>query len=123
MKRNPQSSSPKRKVRVVQSSPVPYDPSLSPTRGSSASQSEAETVQTSEPQFEGVRAEPLINWVLIEEFPIKTNIKYKRTERSAEYRLDHNFGGLPDLMEFQSAIDDAFERAGKTISLNRPAIR
>ena len=123
MKRNPQSSSPKRKVRVVQSSPVPYDPSLSPTRGSSASiPSEAEPVHPSEPQIEGVLVEPLINWVLIEEFPIKTNIKYKRTEKSAEYRLEHNFGGLPALMEFQSAIDDAFE-SSPTISLIRPAIR
>ena len=118
MKRNLQSSSPKRKVRVVPSSPVPYDPSLSPTRGSSASTSEAEPVHPSEPQIEGVLVKPLINWVLIEEFPIKTNNKYKRTEKKVVFNLEHNFGGLPELMEFQSAIDNAFETAVRPMLSN-----
>ena len=53
----------------------------------------------------------VMEWELIEQQPEKKSEKYNLTEKNATFMVKHNFNQLPDLKEYELAIDNAFEEA------------
>ena len=57
------------------------------------------------------QTDPQMLWRLIEDNGEVINEKFQRTERHAQFIIEHHFDNTTDLIDYKDAIDSAFENA------------
>src|SRR5205823_5616827 len=55
--------------------------------------------------------QPITEWKLVTEMDKRVSKRFRRTEYWSLFEVKHNFSVIPDLMEFQTSIDNAYSEA------------
>ena len=92
---------------------IGIDPNADPVEDIRSQVGEGQPEVLPEENNDSPQPDPQMLWQLVEDNGEVRHEKFQRTERRAQFKVEHNFNDIKDLKAYEDSIDNAYENAIK----------